>query len=466
MYTASAPSPVLEINLVLIRLYLPQIWLRVTRGVKEKDINSWRRYYLTIMAACSAGWAALNTYYGQPNVAAKGIAAFTCGWVPNSADKIFYASTIFEIVCFTVMIVLFGHVIYVCVKTSLSVVDAERKPLRKIWRSYSMIFLFLALHLILYSITIFYLHVYVYYVRSDHTAAKEVEWYVCLFDHFLRADDTSYLETCGHVPADRAGIAVYLIEEPIIYFTSLVLLYITLYKEVREFWHLQFLRLLAYAGVKFLALRVLGQKQAGGFFTLVRNRATSVFSSSGQSSSSFSEVELEEGLSAKQLQEKPTPVTAQKPINPCAETGVPRADSHLPELKKACVGQLQLQDVSEMQTERNSARDTDPERSQHISDMATQLFQQASARHLAVGSSRRNGHLNVPQTIASESDAGNEYSIYHTLPSFNAAAEALVELAMGDSLLLRGEEGRARAYAPDQGDGDAEAEVEAGEGRC
>lgn len=425
-----------------------QIWLRVTRGVKEKDINSWRRYYLTIMGALSTGWAVLNTYYGQPNIAARGIASFTCGWKQNASDKIFYANTIFEIVCFSVSILLFGHVIYVCVKTSLSVADVEKKPLRKIWKSYSMIFLFLALHIILYSITIFYLHVKIYYVDSPHMAAAEKDWYLCLFNNFLRADDTSYLEVCGMVPSDRAGVGAYLVEEPIIYFTSLVLLYITLYKEVREFWHAMFLRFLAYAGVKFLALQVLGQKQAG-MFTIIRNRASSVFSSSGQS-----DIEMEEGLSNKELQIKPTPVIAQKPLNPFAATGVPRSDSYLPEnfasseLKKLADAALVLHDVSEeelqQQTERNSARDSDAGRSQHevVAPLTAAGGAGSSSRQLSTGSSRRNGHgVSVPETIASESDAANEHSIYHTLPSFNAAADALVEIAMGSDALARSAEG-------------------------
>jgi hypothetical protein len=47
----------------------------------------------------------------------------------------------------------------------------------------------------------------------------------------------------------------------------------------------------------------------------------------------------------------------------------------------------------------------------------------------------------VPDTIASESDAANEHSIYTTLPSFNGAAEALMEIALNEAL-QRGEEGR------------------------
>jgi hypothetical protein len=406
----------------------------VTRGVKEKDINSWRRWYLSLMGACSLGWAVLNTYYGHPNIAARGIAAFTCGWSPNSAEKIFYANTIFEIVCFTVMIVLFGHVIFVCVRTSLSVVDAERKPLKKIWKSYSMIFLFLALHLILYSITIFYLHVDVYYVASPHTGALETDWYMCLFNNFLRSDDSSYLEKCGHVPAGRTGVGAYLVEEPIIYFAALVLLYITLYKEVREFWHAQFLRFLAYAGVKFLALQVLGQKQAG-LFTMVRNRASSVFSSSGQS-----DIEMEEALGDKKVLAKPTMASKLHALNPFVKTGVHRTDSYLPDnyatsnLKKQVDAELALHEASDSQTARNSARDSDPERSQH------DLTQQPATHLLSTTSSRRNVH--VPETIASESDAANEHSIYHTLPSFNAAAEALVELALNEGMYPGGGENR------------------------
>jgi hypothetical protein len=421
-----------------------QIWLRVVRGVKEKDINSWRRYYLSIMAVCSLAYALLNTFYGEPKIVGKGIASFTCGWLPNTSEKRFYANTIFEIICFAVAISLFLHVVYVCVKTSLSVVDTEKKPLKKIWKSYSMIFLFLALHLILYSITVFYLHVKLYYVDSPKMAHSEVEWYTCLFQHFVRGDNQDYLEICGDVPANRAGFGAYIIEEPIIYFTSLVLLYITLYKEVREFWHAMFLRFLAFAGVRFLALSVLGKQQAR-FFTVARNRASSVFSSSGQS-----DIEMEEGLSSKKETLKPTLSSAPTPLNPFAKTGVPRSDSYLPDN----YAELQKLDaaVPDLATERNSARESDAELSHQPRHLGipgeggdcqvVDLESASQSRVPSTGSSRR--HVNVPDTIVSECDAANnEHSIYTTLPSFNAAAEALVELAMNEAI-ARSEAGRAK----------------------
>jgi hypothetical protein len=414
-----------------------QIWLRVVRGVKEKDINSWRRYYLTIMGACSLAYALLNTFYGKPDVVGKGIATFTCGWLPNTGDKRFYANTIFEIICFSVAITLFLHVVYVCVKTSLSVVDTEKKPLKKIWKSYSMIFLFLALHLILYSITVFYLHVKLYYVDSPKMADSELAWYTCLFQNFVRSDNEGYLAVCGDVPANRAGFKAYIIEEPIIYFTSLVLLYITLYKEVREFWHAMFLRFLAFAGVRFLALSVLGKHQAG-FFTIARNRASSVFSSSG----GHSDIEMEEGISSKKETAKPTLASTPAPLNPFAKPGVPRSDSYLPDN----YAELQKLDasLSEIATERNSARESEVEHSHQprftracaegSGDCNVEDIESAQQRRVpSTGSSRHN--VNVPDTIHSECDAANnEHSIYTTLPSFNAAAEALVEIAMNEAI--------------------------------
>lgn len=414
----------------------------MTKGVKEKDINSWRKYYLTIAGACSLAYALLNTFYGEPNTTVRGLATFSCAWVPNSGDKRFYANTIFEIICFAVSMVLFLHVVYVCVKTSLSVVDAEKKPLKKIWKSYSMIFLFLALHFILYSITIFYMHVKLFYVDSDATSKSEMQWYSCLFDNFFSSADETYLEICGDVPKVRASLSDYIIEVPIVYFTSLVLLYITLYKDVREFWHVIFLRIVAFVGIKFVALKLLGDKQAG-LFAIVRNRASSVFSSSGQS-----DIEMEEGSVSKPISAKPTMATKISALNPFAKTGIPRTDSYLPDnyassdLKKEVLkltnpagsqSQQQGGGGSEIETERGTARESVSDAPQQASDGQQQQEQVEGA----VGSSTSSGvhhtgssKLKIPETIASEVDAAsNVHSIYNTLPSFNGAAEALLEIA-------------------------------------
>lgn len=406
----------------------------MTKGVKEKDINSWRLYYLTIAGACSLAYALLNTLYGHPNITVQGLATFSCAWVPNSGDKRFYANTIFEIACFAVSMSLFLHVVYVCVKTSLSVVDAEKKPLKKIWKSYSMIFLFLALHFILYSVTIFYMHVKLFYVDSDATSKSEMQWYSCLFDHFFSSEDDTYLHICGDVPSVRASLSDYIIEVPIVYFTSLVLLYITFYKDVREFWHMVFLRIVAFVGIKFVALKLLGEKQAG-LFTIARNRASSVFSSSGQS-----DIEMEEGTAAKALSGKPTMATGMQSLNPFAKTGVPRTDSYLPDnysdLKKE-LKLVQPAQGSEIETERGTARDSEHEGSQRLSGPRTSDLAQSAGQSGRMQHSGSGG-LNIPDTILSEADATNVHSIYTTLPSFDGAAEALAEIAAINAAVTKG----------------------------
>jgi hypothetical protein len=57
-------------------------------------------------------------------------------------------------------------------------------------------------------------------------------------------------------------------ELPIIYFSSIVLLYITLYREVRNFWHAVFVKI---TGLSKLAEWLLPKKYAK-YFKVMRNR--------------------------------------------------------------------------------------------------------------------------------------------------------------------------------------------------
>ena len=473
----------------------------MAKGVKEKDINSWRRWYLTIMAICSITYAVLNTVYGSPNITVKGLATFSCVWVPNTIDKRFYANTIFEIICYTVSIVLFIHVIYICIKTSLSVQDVDKKPLRKIWKSYSMIFLFLALHIILYSITIFYLHIKLYYVDAEKMGISEGQWYLCLFTAFINENNTDYLNICGYTPSNRAGFNAYIIEMPIIYFTALVLLYITLYKEVREFWHNCFIKFLAYAGVKFVTLQLLGKKQSK-YFSVIHNRASSIFSSTNISDINELDEEnntkntIKPSISMYNIFKNPftkkgkydlelpttgtiTTTIAQQPLNTTTITTVKEINNNTNTID------IEQGNCSEIATERISAREhtsttgehslpnsQNPEEHSHVPEGDSQdtppwVGRQATQYELnsvagVVGDSSSNGSSSgggvnstttippptipttVPTTttaevnhssqklatILSEGDeAGNIHSIYTTLPSFNTAADALIELA-------------------------------------
>ena len=455
--------------------------MRVAKGVKEKDINSWRRWYLTIMAICAIAYAVLNTVYGSPNITVKGLATFSCVWVPDTIDKRFYANTIFEIICYTVSIVLFIHVIYICIKTSLSVQDVDKKPLRKIWKSYSMIFLFLVLHIILYSITIFYLHIKLYYVDAEKMGISEGQWYLCLFSAFINENNTDYLNICGYTPSNRAGFNAYIIEMPIIYFTSLVLLYITLYKEVREFWHNCFIKFLAYAGVKFVALRLLGKKQSK-YFSVIHNKASSIFSSTNISDineldeENNTKITIKPTISMYNIFKNPftkkgkydlelpttgtiTTTIAQQPPNTTIITAVKDINKNTIDIEQG--------NCSEIATERISAREHSSttgehslQNSQNI-EVHSHIPEGGSPPWVAVvvGDSSSNGSSSggvhrttdtppvpttVPATTTAEvnqssqklatvlsegDEAGNIHSIYTTLPSFNTAADALIELA-------------------------------------
>mmetsp|Transcript_12620 Transcript_12620/g.27685 ORF Transcript_12620/g.27685 Transcript_12620/m.27685 type:complete len:491 (-) Transcript_12620:1337-2809(-) len=277
-----------------------EIWLRVVKGVKEKDINKWRKWFLPITGLLCLGWALFNNLFGEVNITTAAQQNFTCYFNPVSYKNRFYYYTIPEIIAFTFSISLFAHVVYVCFKTSLKVKDGT-SPFKRIWKSYSMIFLFLLLQFAMFVLNIFYTHLKVVYLDVPGVKAGSRVWYSCMFANFSRASDTTYLEVCGNLPQDRVPLGTHVIEFPVAIVSALVLFYITLYREVRLFWHALFLRV---TGLRMAAEWLLPKKYAN-YFKVMRSRASSVYSS---------EKEEEEESSVQKDGLKPAPTPAVQSI--------------------------------------------------------------------------------------------------------------------------------------------------------
>jgi hypothetical protein len=141
-----------------------EIWLRVAKGVKK--VEGYRIYYLVLPALVLLTQFFVLTFYGEPDVLTPGGFSVFCSWGVSDADLQYYLMGLPGTIYLCIALGLVIHSLYICVVTSLKVQDADRKPLKKIWKSYSMLFLFLALDLVLFPVSVFLFYTKWYYIDA------------------------------------------------------------------------------------------------------------------------------------------------------------------------------------------------------------------------------------------------------------------------------------------------------------
>jgi hypothetical protein len=217
-----------------------EIWCRVVLGVKK--VHKVRRVYMWGSAIWFIIHGILLTVYGDPEVANSGP---FCSWAQKDSDLQYFLYTLPCTVYFAASLLLTVHALYICVHTSLKVREAGSNPIRKIWKAYSMLFLFLILELTIFPISIFFYGTKLAYVDSSAYLDSSDEWMLCLYRTFISSADSGYLGTCGDHPAKRVSVAALVVPSLTVNYLSAVFLFIiTLNKEARAFWmkltHLDF----------------------------------------------------------------------------------------------------------------------------------------------------------------------------------------------------------------------------------
>jgi hypothetical protein len=231
-----------------------EIWLRVVAGVRQ--IESYRKYYLYLTLALSLSHSLfiLLTMFvvSYPNehgketygdVMAPGSVALTCAATVSPGDKNlqFYVITIPQMVNMMISFLLLMHALERCFRITLRArgPDNMKKTMNKIWKSYGMLLMFLALQVSLFPILTFYYNLNMSYINADRYLSSAVNWFGCLLANFTNsASSASALAVCGNVPSDRPTpeemVAPQAVEH---YATAIVLCLITFSnKEVKDFW--------------------------------------------------------------------------------------------------------------------------------------------------------------------------------------------------------------------------------------
>jgi uncharacterized membrane protein len=225
-----------------------EIWCRVYWGLKKVDFQ--RRFYMFGSGLAFLFLALFNTFYDSPDVNQIGPGYF-CAWRPKNHDTYTYGTVVPLNTNFGISFLMIAHSIFVCIRTTLSVADSERKPILKIWRSYSMLILFLLLLALVSPISQFYYLTYLNVTQFPTIVAGMNTWANCIFQKFTTSADTSYLDICGMVPPDRISLGESMAFGNITtYLNCVVLFVITLNKEVKAFWWTLFVYVLSWLGIK------------------------------------------------------------------------------------------------------------------------------------------------------------------------------------------------------------------------
>lgn len=226
-----------------------EIWLRVAWGIKK--VEPYRKYYMLLPGVVLFTQALFVQFYDNPDVMIPASFSLFCAWGTADPDMKYYTVALPGTLYLCIALGMVVHSIYICVMTSLKVKDADNKPLKKIWKSYSMLFLFMALEIVIYPVSIFLFYTKWYYVDADYYITGSIDWIACLFTHFTTSSDTTYLDICGTVPAVRISVdsmlTAFLFSA---YLTSIVIFMITLNKEVKEFWWNFFIAIITFSGIK------------------------------------------------------------------------------------------------------------------------------------------------------------------------------------------------------------------------
>lgn len=226
------------IGLLCIICIFFEVWCRVVLGLK--NIIKARMYFVSFWAVIIVGsmialmsqeTSSFNTSLGFGGV---------CG--ASSGNKLFDDIVVKYLLAYTVAFILIVLSVWSgikCAMISWKTRDrAEKSPLKKLWKSYKVIFTFSILMLILFPVQCLF---YVYYLgtlRAPEASAGTKEWIECLLKTFtsLNADPSGGIQACGEVPKNSLTLTELLGSSYFTFTIQLVAAVATMNSDTSAFW--------------------------------------------------------------------------------------------------------------------------------------------------------------------------------------------------------------------------------------
>ena len=213
-----------------------ELWFRVVWGVKN-DLTFYRYFYvgggLLVTLAVIIG-ALVSGPSPGPNAAGNN--NVVCFWTSGDWKTDFMTITVPSLAYFAVSLVVAMHGIYVCVKISLAAQGSkEKSPLKKLWKTYRMLFLLIAMFICINVPLLFWYCLYVGYVKVDAYITAATTWIICEVSTFVDSSSPIF-EVCGNTPVDRINMWQVWMYHALM-FTQIILFFLlTLTPDSRLFW--------------------------------------------------------------------------------------------------------------------------------------------------------------------------------------------------------------------------------------
>lgn len=255
-----------------------EIWFLVVKGTKR--IGDMRKLYVPITLAIIVANILVVMLYDDPVFVPKGSSGLFCKWGAVDNDVKFYTNTLPRILYFGLAMMLIGHSIVFCVQTTMKVVAGAKNPILKLWKAYSMLFLFFGIYLVIYPVTLAYFETYLVFEKADYYTNGSVDWIVCLITYYTSDEVNTSVEMCGKTPPVRTPLGVYTGLECIDFIVVILFLYITLHADVKAVYWNWFVNTLDFLHLKGLLSGVLGATTGRDHVLSVAVQKESVLSSS------------------------------------------------------------------------------------------------------------------------------------------------------------------------------------------
>ena len=177
-----------------------EIWCRVVLGVKK--IERVRMMYSGFLGI--GAFVIWMVWMIQPEQTWNATQSFdiVCnGAVEHDLDDGLFWHTMAAQTTWAVLTA--GSATYKCVTITLrSMQSGEKNPMRKLWKTYRVIFSYGVATLIVFPPTYLYLYVFIIAIKREQVADSVLEWFTCALSSFvsIEADPSRSADKCGLTP--------------------------------------------------------------------------------------------------------------------------------------------------------------------------------------------------------------------------------------------------------------------------
>lgn len=208
-----------------------ETWCKVVLGAK--DVTFHRKIYGGGGAVATLGLILLNLFYAESSVAPD--SGLWCVWQAQDAETTFYIKALPYILIYSCFVLMSAHIFYTCIVIS----TATKTNLSTIWKTFKVLFLIILLLVVYYPTGLAWGFIFYGKINYDKVVASYTDWMVCQIVNFVGdspSEQQALMGVCGAYPSERVPMAFFMTLLGTAYFASVMLLLITLNKDVMTYY--------------------------------------------------------------------------------------------------------------------------------------------------------------------------------------------------------------------------------------